>query len=206
MRLRIVTCNNFSCLPNRWCMFCVYSTAQSAAPACPADSQSLISQTGMGNLILPISSNCTTSASFVRASFPDTDGSAVFSVCNQGSTFSFPLPKAPVCNVYAPQGPASAIVYQIFTPSSIDPTLPPPAPPTGPVSPETPAGISGGATAGIVVGVLAACSIAGFFSWKHFKRENSASSLSGSLNDQCAYVSVDSAYVPPPHQMASPHA
>jgi hypothetical protein len=67
--------------------------------------------------------------------------------------------------------------YQIFTPST---------------------GLSGGAIAGIVVGVLAACAIAGFFAWKYYKRADSTPALSAPLTEQHAYVNVDSAYVPPP--------
>jgi hypothetical protein len=112
----------------------------------------------------------------------------MLSYCIPGFTLSFTLPKAPLCNVFSPPNspPGSGLVYQIFSPTST--------------------GLSSGAIAGIAIGTLAVCSIAGFFAWKYWKRTDSSSSASGSLNDQSGYVGVDTVYMPPPQQMASPHA
>lgn len=138
-------------------------------------------------MLLPGPGDCQPLVGY-RVSFPDTDGTALLTICAQGVAISVAMPKAPLCNMIASNGSASmpALVYQIFSPPST--------------------GLSGGAIAGIVIGALAVCSIAGFFAWKYFKRTDSTSSVSGSLNDQSGYVGVDTVYMPPPHQMVSPHA
>jgi hypothetical protein len=163
--------------------FVFFSTCKPTA--CPGNSQSLISQSGGGVLLLPVPGDCQPSSG-QRVSFPDSDGTARLTTCAQGVTISVTLPKAPLCNVLAPLGSASGLVYQIFSPTST--------------------GLSSGAIAGIAIGTLAVCSIAGFFAWKYWKRTDSSSSASGSLNDQSGYVGVDTVYMPPPQQMASPHA